>query len=132
MRKKPLLCDQEIIFFLDLENSSIELLQFFSCCCCSEFNPFNVLFPSCGSVCHGCSETVHLRLLKITLYSCADPDFFFLIEAFFGSESRPRLRFQLLFYVQYSTLLHLPPLRFHCVGGCWDRTQDYGIGCQTL
>ncbi len=27
-------------------------------------------------------------------------------------------------YVWYSTLLHLPPLRFHCVGGCWDRTQD--------
>ncbi len=25
-------------------------------------------------------------------------------------------------YVLYSTLLHLPPLRFHCVGGCWDRT----------
>ncbi len=24
--------------------------------------------------------------------------------------------------VLYSTLLHLPPLRFHCVGGCWDRT----------
>jgi hypothetical protein len=24
------------------------------------------------------------------------------------------------FYVRYSTLLHLPPLRFHCVGGCWD------------
>jgi hypothetical protein len=21
-----------------------------------------------------------------------------------------------------STLLHLPPLRFHCVRGCWDRT----------
>jgi hypothetical protein len=28
------------------------------------------------------------------------------------------------FYVRYSTLLHLPPLRFHCVGGCWDWTQD--------
>ncbi len=28
------------------------------------------------------------------------------------------------FYVHYSTLLHLPPLKFHCVGGCWDRTQD--------
>jgi hypothetical protein len=25
-------------------------------------------------------------------------------------------------HVLYSTLLHLPPLRFHCVGGCWDRT----------
>jgi hypothetical protein len=23
-----------------------------------------------------------------------------------------------------STLLHLPPLRFHCVGECWDRIQD--------
>jgi hypothetical protein len=26
-------------------------------------------------------------------------------------------------------------LKFHCVGGCWDRTQDscdFGIGCQTL
>ncbi len=22
------------------------------------------------------------------------------------------------------TLLHLPPLRFHCFGGCWDWTQD--------
>jgi hypothetical protein len=28
------------------------------------------------------------------------------------------------FYIGYSTLLHLPPLRFHCVGRCWDRTQD--------
>jgi hypothetical protein len=29
----------------------------------------------------------------------------------------------------------LPPPKFHCVGGCWDRTQDscdYGIGSQTL
>jgi hypothetical protein len=33
-------------------------------------------------------------------------------------------------------MLHLPPLRLHCVGGCWDRTQDsfhFGInGCQTV
>jgi hypothetical protein len=29
------------------------------------------------------------------------------------------------YYVLYSTLLYLPPLRFNCVGGCWDRTQDY-------
>jgi hypothetical protein len=27
-------------------------------------------------------------------------------------------------HVLYSTRLHLPPLRFHCVGGLWDRTQD--------
>ncbi len=30
----------------------------------------------------------------------------------------------LIFFVLYSTLLHLPPLRFHCADGCWDRTQD--------
>jgi hypothetical protein len=36
-------------------------------------------------------------------------------------------------YVLYSTLLHLPPI--HCLGGCWDRTQDccdFGIDSQTL
>jgi hypothetical protein len=38
-------------------------------------------------------------------------------------------------YVLYSTLIHMPPLRSHCVGGCCDRTQDccdFGIGSQTL
>jgi hypothetical protein len=31
------------------------------------------------------------------------------------------------FYVHYSTMLHLPPLRFHCVGKCWDRTQCWNF-----
>jgi hypothetical protein len=38
-------------------------------------------------------------------------------------------------FVHYSALLHLPPLRFHCADGCWDRTQDrcnLCIGSQTL
>jgi hypothetical protein len=26
-------------------------------------------------------------------------------------------------YILYSTLLHMPPLRFHCGDGCWDRTR---------
>jgi hypothetical protein len=30
----------------------------------------------------------------------------------------------LIFFVLYSAPLHLPPLRFHCADGCWDRTQD--------
>ncbi len=36
-----------------------------------------------------------------------------------------------VFYVLCSTLFHLPPLIFHSVGGCWDRTEDswnFGIG----
>jgi hypothetical protein len=39
------------------------------------------------------------------------------------------------FNVRYSTLLHLPPLRLHCVGGCRDRTQDccdFGTYSQAL
>ncbi len=36
------------------------------------------------------------------------------------------------FSLQYSTLLHLPPLRFHCVDGCWDRTQDRCNGCMGM
>jgi hypothetical protein len=39
------------------------------------------------------------------------------------------------FYVRCSALLHLPPLRSHCVGGCWNRTQDccaFGVDIQTL
>ncbi len=32
--------------------------------------------------------------------------------------------FLYFFFVLYSTLLHLPPLRFHCADECWDRTQD--------
>jgi hypothetical protein len=39
------------------------------------------------------------------------------------------------FYVLYSTVLHLPHLRFPSVRGCWDRTQyccDFGNDSQTL
>ncbi len=36
--------------------------------------------------------------------------------------------------VFYSTLFHLPPVRFYCVGGCWDWSQAlccvFGIGSQ--
>jgi hypothetical protein len=31
-----------------------------------------------------------------------------------------------IFFVLYSTLLHLPPLRFHCAEGCWDRSSNPG------
>ncbi len=38
----------------------------------------------------------------------------------------PRMRFFLYFlgFLHYSALLHLPPLRFHCADGCWERTQN--------
>jgi hypothetical protein len=46
-----------------------------------------------------------------------------------------RIFLDFFMHVLYSTLLHLQSLRFHCVGGCWDKTQDscgFGIVCQTL
>jgi hypothetical protein len=39
------------------------------------------------------------------------------LKYFFGG-------FFFFLFVHYSALLHLPPLRFHCADGCWDRTQD--------
>ncbi len=44
------------------------------------------------------------------------------VNAFKTSDSSRGLFWIFSFYVWYSTLLHLPPLRFHCVGGCWIRT----------
>ncbi len=32
--------------------------------------------------------------------------------------------FKLYIFGGDSSLLHLPPLRFHCANGCWDRIQD--------
>jgi hypothetical protein len=42
-----------------------------------------------------------------------------------GKESNRGIFWIFFLNVLYSTLLHLPPLRYHCVGGCWDRTQDF-------
>jgi hypothetical protein len=49
--------------------------------------------------------------------------------------NKNRAIFWIFLYVVYSTLLRLPALRFHCVGRCWDGTQDccgFGIESQTL
>jgi hypothetical protein len=40
---------------------------------------------------------------------------FFFLNIFWGD-------FFSFFSIQYSALLHLPPLRFHCADGCWDRS----------
>ncbi len=52
------------------------------------------------------------------------------------SSSGPKMRMQLLMYELYSTLLHLPPLRFHCVGeDAGIKPTDYcefGPGSRTL
>jgi hypothetical protein len=81
-----------------------------------------------------CRAVSSLTSCQLVIFRSAD------METARLQQTRPNttLTFQVqlsMFYVLYSTLLHLPPLRFHCVGGCWDRTQDccdFGIGSQTL
>ncbi len=78
--------------------------------------------------------------VKETLRPCnreENPDGFMCLSKEI-EESAPWKRFSgeffYIFSILYSTLLHLPPLRFNCVGGSWDRTQDscdFGIGFQT-
>jgi hypothetical protein len=51
---------------------------------------------------------------------------FFFINIFLGD-------FFSFLFVQYSALLHLQPLRFHCADRCWDRDRcNLCIGSQTL
>ena len=55
------------------------------------------------------SETLKINFLIILFSSATHSD---------STLSEEILR--IFLYALYSTLLHLPPLRFHCVGGCWD------------
>jgi hypothetical protein len=41
---------------------------------------------------------------------------------FFHQSIRTFILYIYIFYVLNLRLLHLSPLTFHCVGGCWDRT----------
>ncbi len=42
---------------------------------------------------------------------------------------KPKEIFGILHTVLNSKLLHLPPLRFHCVRGCWGGTQECWVQC---
>ncbi len=80
-------------------------------------------------VCYCRSTTVNLFGTKIYVLCIMSklPELWLLKEYFYKGG------FFLDFVVLYSTLFHLPPLRLHCAGGCWDRTQGWcydfgGIG----
>ena len=92
------------------------------------------LFCSGGTVMSGwlpIFDTLHGIRGEINLIiKVPNVDIFVLILILKG-----RFLLVLIFLLLYSTLLHLPPLRFHCVGECWDQTQDccnLGIGSQTF
>jgi hypothetical protein len=81
-----------------------------------------------------CNLAVWISFSK-PLFCISDPD-----QDPVGYEEKDRnfkrVTFLDLFFIyRYSTLLHLPPFIFHCVGGCRDRFQDccdFGIDIQTL
>ncbi len=80
-----------------------------------------ILFKNLSSVieCNILSQQIPYLLSKGNLYRT----FYLFIFIFWGDF--------FYFFVLYSTLLHLPPLRFHCADGCWDRTQDRCNWCIT-
>jgi|LakMenEpi03Aug12_release.lakeMendotaPanAssembly.Ray.scaffolds.fasta_scaffold1465888_1 hypothetical protein len=57
------------------------------------------------------ANNVHFYKTLTVLFSGVKPVMQFLKDGFLFFSS---------FYVGFSTLLYLRPLRFQCVGGCWD------------
>ncbi len=64
--------------------------------------------------CLPCMEWTVLPCMEWTCLPCMLYTFYFILNFFFGGG--------FFFFKLYSALLHLPPLRFHCADGCWDRT----------
>ncbi len=81
------------------------------------------------------AKSIKLIFLPISLILRFNPIKFFKLKPCRAYiDSKGELFWIFSFYALYSTLLHLPPLRFLCIGGCWGRTQDccdFGIDSQT-
>ncbi len=102
--------------------------------------------PKQGSINSGTEEWYVLRsgstapwrpwvIILCCLRSAGNPRTFTTTSRYTSFLTKTNNRKIHLYIVRYSTLLHLAPLRFHCVGGCWDRTQDccdFVIDSQTL
>ncbi len=100
---------------------------FILCFSCSFISAFIVLSSFTFLVLSSLLLLSFFPLLLVVLSSSASP-------YTFCSDSPSPFIF-IFFFVLYSALLHLPPLRFHCADGCWDRTQDrcsWCIDSQTL
>jgi hypothetical protein len=71
------------------------------------------------------NHSIRAAVLRLPAETVKTMAFYFISGIYFG----------FFVYVRYSTLLHLLPLRFHCVGGCWDLAHDFcdfAVGSQTL
>ncbi len=58
-----------------------------------------------------CLRAFHLHLAFLPLFEMLFPYFSILLDWTFS-----------FMYIRSSTQVHLPPFRFHCFWGCWDRT----------
>ncbi len=77
----------------------------------------------------------HISESLVTILKFFDTDpwsgIFFLfmyVPKFFDTDPWSAIFF-LFIYLRYSTLIHLPPLRFHCVEECWDQCWDRTQNC---
>jgi hypothetical protein len=86
-----------------------------------------------------CSGKQPMLFLLASLFICTlvNADSMFLsarlVAVIFSSKTLKGQFFVFIsFYERYSTQLHLPPLRFHCVGGCWDGTKKLKVYMETI
>jgi hypothetical protein len=104
------------------------------------FRKINVSEPDWQRVCVGAGEGRHFRADQLSAAADGVPPAQLQqghphTHALVQGRLSPQVNILTFILVLYSTLLHLPPLRFLCFGGCWDRPQDCcnsGIGSQTL
>jgi hypothetical protein len=61
-------------------------------------------------------------MIQIQMYIRLESTGIFLIFSEFDKEINSLGIFWIFLIVRFSSLRHLPPLKFHCAIGCWDRT----------
>jgi hypothetical protein len=133
--------DVELILSLLTVNSIVSVVQYshllkilfktFECINRRNYIRYGLSVSNFQYICNNDLNMI-LGVTQITVYlwfmvSRVVCNYYYFLYIFWGDFS--------IFFVLYSTLLHLPHLRFHCADGCWDRTQDrcnLCIGSQTL
>jgi hypothetical protein len=110
---------RQFLPFVSSERDEIRMEEY-TCCCKSVFFYVQVVQH-------------YFELDRVMVSNCTGYVKFIVLELFRYGTYHNYLSIN--WFATDLTLLHLPPLWFHCVGGCWVRTQrycDFGIGSQTL
>ncbi len=77
---------------------------------------------ACQPISQSVSQSVNQSISKSVNLSVSQPPsvpFSVPLSVFYCPQNIRKIFWSFSFYVRYSALLRLPPLRFYCVEGCW-------------